>query len=182
MGWFVLALAYRWPEASAAEKEARVERWWRLLALSAAVVVLCATLGFMRIQPVDTEAALRYVNQVEQEFAGLPRESVLLEFGSWVYLAENVVMKDRVGSIGVLSGTGMVDGFPDLVERIRRKTYRKILVRRFGGAKLSYFPGEIQESLRRHYRETRVIRPADVPPNWPFRATLAEIVVLEPIR
>ncbi|MGH9860845.1 MAG: hypothetical protein ACRD5F_12555, partial [Candidatus Acidiferrales bacterium] len=42
MGWFVLALAYRWPEASAAEKEARVERWWRLLALSAAVVVLCA--------------------------------------------------------------------------------------------------------------------------------------------
>ncbi len=180
MGWFALALAYRWPEASGAEsKEARLETWWRMVALSAAVAVLCATLGFVRLDRVDTAGARQYVNQLEQEFAGLPRESVLLDIGSWVYLRDSVVMKDRSGPINVLSGTELASDSPGMVDRIRDKRYRKILVRLRGGTDLVY-PREIQESLRRHYRETGVIRPPVAPAGWPFQSTLREIVVLEP--
>lgn len=73
----------------------------------------------------------RYIADIEKEFEGLPTEKVLLGVGSWIYLRDDVLQKDRAVSLADQPYSGNYKNFDVTVGRIRNKTYRKILVQDF---------------------------------------------------
>ena len=73
----------------------------------------------------------RYIADIEREFEGLPTDKVLLGVGSWVYLRDDVLQKDRAVSLADQPYSGNYKNFDVTVERIRNKTYQKILVHDF---------------------------------------------------
>lgn len=142
-------------------------------------------LGFVRIpQPRLPADADRYRLAIEQEFAGQPADSVLLDIGSWVYAPHGVIMKDRGAPAGEAGYTGTAD-FSGMYARLRAQRYRKILVRNLHSTDFIYDyagwsqPSGVRDSVLRYYREVRRI-PAMTVPNsdspW-----FGEISVLEPV-
>lgn len=143
----------------------------RLLLAGVAVVSVCllfSGLGLVRIPapPFSETDAERYVRQIEAEFADQPRDRVLLDVGSWVYLRDGIVMKDRAPSIGE-RGISETGDFSGILDRIKGKTYTKILVRNFHSGDFWYDhelwarSSMIRQALTENYRETgRIARVA----------------------
>jgi hypothetical protein len=110
-----------------------------------------------------SDDAYRYVGEIEKEFAGHAATNVLLDAGSWIYLRNRVVMKDRAPSIGD-RGYAEVGNFGPMIERLEQKRYAKILVRNFHSADLWYDhwlwrrSSQIRQALTRSYSEVRTIR------------------------
>ncbi len=84
--------------------------WWQHIAqqLGAAAIVLfvfAGALGAIRppVNPIPADLD-RYIADIEAEFKGLPAEQVLLDSGTWVYLEEGVVMKDRAWAVSLHNG------------------------------------------------------------------------------
>jgi hypothetical protein len=105
---------------------------WLRAGLSAALLALSfQALGMVRIptNPI-TPDHYRYFQAIEAEFAGLPSDQVLLDAGSWMYLHDRVVMKDRAPSIGE-RGYSQTGDFSAMVDRLRSKTYRRIILRNY---------------------------------------------------
>jgi hypothetical protein len=98
-------------------------------------VTLIPLLQFAAMKTVHAPApslppdALRYVRDIEEEFNGLPSDKVLLDVGTWVYLDDRVVMKDRAPTIGE-RGYSQTGDFSGVLQRIRGKEYQKLLIRR----------------------------------------------------
>ena len=99
---------------------------------------------------------------------------MLLDYGSWLYLPQGIVMRDRAAPIGEAGFTQTAD-WSGLLERIRRRHYAKILVRDYHSPDFAYDHGiwprssGVRAALEENYRETRRI-PAvamrGVPPPW----------------
>jgi hypothetical protein len=185
--WILVALAAVWP--------ARVpgEPWWTW-PLRSSVMIACVTLvlgsfGLVRAprDPVPPDF-FRYVADVEREFADLDASEVLLDTGSWIYLRDGIVMKDRSAPVSVHVGMNQrtIDrrSLAGTIGRIEARTYRRILARQID-TDLSWYDFQdrgsgVKDAILRNYREVRRI-PAvrGIGVWWPVHL-VSTIVVLEP--
>ena len=175
--FFIAAVAGFWSKVS--DFTLRSARAYQLSFAAICIASLCLMfggLGLVRIPvpPFSEQDATRYIHQIENEFAGLPPEDVLQDVGSWVYLRDGVVMKDRAPSIGErgLSETG---NFSGMIGRLNARIYKKILVRNFHSGDFWYdheiWPRSsgIRQAMNENYREAGRIpavsgmAPADLP-------------------
>jgi hypothetical protein len=91
--------------------------------------LLFSGLGMVRtpVKPFSQDA-YRYVREIERAFEGQSPQDVLLDVGTWVYLMDGVIMKDRAPSIGE-RGYSETGDFSGIIGRLQKKHYSKILVR-----------------------------------------------------
>lgn len=163
--WFIAALTILWTEArSGAASLLPFQRWLRYSAAVVVAVLLFSGLGLVRIpvQPFSDDA-YRYVREVGDQFQGEPVKDILLDSGTWVYLEQGIVMKDRVTSIGD-RGRGQTGDFSGIIRRIEQQQYSKILVRNFNSPEFWYDHSTWSESsgirqvLSDNYYETGIIQ------------------------
>jgi hypothetical protein len=187
--WLLAGLASVWDSATALRNSA-AERWLRTTAMAFGVALFFVGMGLVRI-PVRSlpDDAYRYIHDIERQFEGLPASKILLDAGTWVYMQDRVIMRDRAPAIGELGGTGTGD-FSGILSRIEAKHYSKILVRGFHASDFvyDYFlwskSSGIRQALLDNYRETGKIRAAEAysyARNWaedPYY--FGEITILEP--
>jgi hypothetical protein len=168
------------------------EAWLRSGAAVAVVILLFSGLGLVRIPtPPLSRDAYRYVRDIERQFQGEPADRILLDAGTWIYLARGVVMRDRAPSIGE-RGYSETGDFSGILGRIGSRYYRKILVRGFHQPDFWYdasnwlHPSGIRRALGDNYRETGTIRAAARPPSERDHAEdyylFGDISILEPRR
>lgn len=182
--WFVAALTVIWPQISdASVGRFEAQTWLRVGAGLAIVCLLFSGLGLIRVpvRPYNNDA-YRYVSEIEREFQGQTSDSILLDLGTWIYLRDGVVMKDRAPAIGELGSTQTGD-FSGIFQRLKEKRYAKIMVRYFHSPGFWYDrvawrkSSGIRQAMMDNYRETRVIKQVDVQdPPYGF----GEISVLVP--
>jgi len=105
----------------------------------------------------------RYIRDIENEFDGLPADQVLLDIGNWIYLRHSVLIKDRAISLADQPPGGIYENMYVMVDRIRRKTYKKILVRDLHSPFFPYDwfswekPSGVRDALLKYYNEVRTI-------------------------
>jgi hypothetical protein len=163
--WFLAALVRLWPILSRFNNRKFLLKGWLRAGITVAMIFfLFSGLGFVRIPlkslPSD---AYRYISDIEREFEGHSTEDVLLDAGTWIYLKDGVIMKDRSPCIGErgYSETGDFSGF---LRRIEEKKYSKILVRDLHSPFLQYDFGlwrkssGIRQALLDNYKEIGQIR------------------------
>jgi len=115
---------------------------------------------YKRRPPADT---YRYIADIEKEFEGMPVEKVLLDIGNWTYLKQSYLAKDRAVSLADQPLGGIYENLDVFVDRIRQKTYGKILVRDFYSPYFLYDyihwekPSGVKKALLEYYREVRTI-------------------------
>jgi hypothetical protein len=181
--WFGVSVFVLWPRLMRKPDHTGVMmEWLRIGILISCFTLFTYGLGIFRI-PVDSleKDASRYVQQIEQEFVGLPAESVLLDAGSWVYLPDLVIMQDRASSIGDRGYSGIGD-FSGFLQRIQQKKYDKILLRKYLAPDNWYdnviWPrtSGIDKALQENYQVLRVIPAVKNQDNYLF----SEISVLIP--
>jgi hypothetical protein len=166
--WFLAGIVRFFPFESPVQKW-QAETWLRTGISVAAVVLLFDGLGIVRI-PVKPlpEDAYRYVRQIEKEFEGQTLGRTLLDVGTWVYLKDGVVMKDRAPSIGERGYSGTAD-FSGILQRIEEKKYGKILVRNLHSFDFWYDyylwrrSSGIKKALLENYHETGRIAAVQTP-------------------
>jgi hypothetical protein len=107
----------------------------------------------------------RYVSEIESEFTGLKTEKVLLGVGSWIYLRDDVLQRDRAVALGDQPFGGIYENFDITLNRLRNGTYEKILVQDFHSPYFLYDwsdwprPSGFRAALSENYVEVRVIEP-----------------------
>lgn len=182
--WFAAALVAVWPRDT--KRPVGILPWARAGAAALLTMFCFSGLALVRIPvaslPGDIE---RYVSAIEGEFRGMDASRVLLDAGSWVYLPDRVVMKDRGAAVGDLGYSGLGD-FSGMHERIRTRYYKRILVRALNTPDFGYdhysWPkksGGTRALLLANYREVRRIRAVEGEEDGtPY---LREISVLEPL-
>jgi hypothetical protein len=183
--WLVAGLTTVWP-LCVGEAGREGWRWLRAGAAVAIVGLLWSGAGMVRV-PVKplSQDAYRYVAEVEREFDGAEAGSVLLDFGSWVYLDKGIVMGDRAATIGE-RGYSQTTDFSGIRARLERQDYRKILVRNLDSNDFWYDhvlwrkSSGIRRLLRDRYEEVRRIRPASGAGPEVGAYAFPELSVLEP--
>ncbi len=185
--WFFIAIVKVWPTAGSGES------WWlyrakELVAVSV-FISLFGALGFVRapLNPVPADF-FRYVNNIEAEFKGIAAEKVLLDYGSWIYLRNNVVMKDRSATVAVQVGKNQPSinhaMLAETIRRIENKTYDKILARQLDTEHNAYdFQNRgsgVKAAILANYHEVSRIPAVQGITQWWPRHLVAEIVVLVP--
>jgi hypothetical protein len=187
VAWSLVALIRVWPrpDRSGIATQAPWLHRVREAMAALAVVGLLGGLGFARDtrSPVPPEID-QYIADIEREFVGLDAQRVLMDYGTWIYLRDNVVMKDRGVAVAVHAGKNQpAINHPmlmDTISRIDQKVYDKILVRELDAGRSSYdFQDRgsgVKTAILRNYREVRRIPAVDVNFWWP-RHMLAEIQV-----
>ncbi len=184
--WLLAALQHAWPaliRSDAAEQPS----WFRTGLTAATLLLLFGGLGFIRIPlPAVPREAYHYVAQIESHFQRHVPERILLDVGSWVYLRSGIVMRDRAPCFGD-RGYAQTGDFRGALERIQRRWYSKILVRRLHSPDFWYdhylWPKSsgIRQALLENYAEVERIPPGspaspDVTPPY----LLDEVSVLVP--
>lgn len=163
--WLAAGLTRLWnDEMPAMLGKLAPQRWLGYGIALAVVLLLLNGLGMFHlpIRPVSDDS-IRYFNEVEAEFRGLPVDRVLLDSGSWYYLDNNTVMKDRVTSIGD-RGYGQTGDFSGIIQRLEGKHYDKIMVRNLHLPKFWYEsdtwaePAGIKDAMLANYDEVKVIK------------------------
>src|SRR5690606_7436141 len=101
--WFLVAIVRVWPRRSPADP------FWRYpleqAGAAALVVLLLSGMGLMREPgPSVPDDLGRYIAEIEREFSDLPADQVLMDVGSWIYLREGVLMKDRSAPVSLHVG------------------------------------------------------------------------------
>ena len=187
--WFLAAVTLLWGGEGKPEGTGWRD-WAHAGAVVAVGVLILGGLGTVRVpQPPLGEDAYRYKNEIEREFAGLPTDRVLLDVGTWVYLRDGVIMKDRAVPIGD-RGLGGVADFSGILARLGGKRYSKILVRRLHAADLWYDSrmwsrsSGIRDAMLRNYQEVGTISKAfledGLSPDRPGPYTFDQITILTP--
>ena len=130
--WFFIAFIKVWPNAE------NTRSWWQFRAKElfavATVILLFGGLGLVRVplNPVPSDF-YRYIEDIEKEFKGIKTDKVLMDTGNWIYLRENVLMKDRSESVGIWLGANEPslkrDILSETIKRIENRKYDKILAR-----------------------------------------------------
>lgn len=164
--WFFAALAGVWHKvADTTIKTSGANDWLRAGVGLAAVCLLFSGLNVVRVpvQPFSAADADRYFSEIEKEFQGQPLERTLLDVGTWVYLRDGVVMKDRAPTIGE-RGYSQTGDFSGVLERLKQKHYTKILVRNLHSKDFWYDHGMwtrssgIKQALLENYQEVGKIK------------------------
>lgn len=107
----------------------------------------------------------RYITDIEREFDGIEIDKVLLGVGNWIYLHHDVLQKDRAVSLADQPAGGIYENFDVTVERIRNRTYQKILVQDFNSPFFLYEwsdwprPSGFRDALLENYVEVKTIEP-----------------------
>lgn len=178
--WLAAALPSVWPSA-------RDDRgpwgWIRAAAFAATAVLFVSGLRGVKVPvpslPADAD---RYAAAIEHEFEGLRPASVLLDHGSWPYLAGRIVQHDRSAPAGEAGFTQTAD-FTGLMERLRTHAYARILMRDVDGPEFMYdyatwpVSSGVRDSLLTWYQVVRTIPGVRGGPDTPW---LRAISVLEP--
>jgi hypothetical protein len=135
---------------------------------------------------VSEEDAYRYVREIEREFEGQSAEEVLLDVGTWMYMRDGVIMKDRAPAIGE-RGHSETGDFSGIIGRLEQKRYSKILVRNLHSPELWYDYANwrkssgIKKAMLENYREIDRIRGVSGRvPKWVSPYGLCEISILVP--
>lgn len=111
----------------------------------------------------DLSDVYRYIQNIEREFEGFQPEDVLLDIGNWIYLRHSVLAKDRAVSLADQPPGGIYENIYVMVDRIKNRKYKKILVRNLHSPFFLYdwFSWEkssgAREALLEHYTEVRTI-------------------------
>lgn len=184
--WFLVAMVRVWPRRSPGAP------FWRYpleqAGAVAMVVLLLSGMGLMREPGPSVPSDLdRYIAEIEREFSDLPAAEVLMDVGSWVYLRENVLMKDRSAPVSLHVGANQPEinrtALAQTIERIESKQYRRILARELDTPRTAYDYQDrgsgVKDAILDNYTIVRRIPGVDVSRWWP-RHMIAEIVVLEP--
>jgi hypothetical protein len=158
--WFLAGLTSVWESVTDAKEAPAAENWLRAGVLTAAVMLLFNGMGLIRIplQPL-TPDTIRYAHDIERQFQNLPASRVLVDIGTWVYLKDRVVMRDRGPVIGEV-GCSLTGDYSGTLARIGAKRYSKILVRGYNSYDFvyDYFlwskSSGIRKALQENYRET----------------------------
>jgi hypothetical protein len=163
--WFMAGITRFWTTPNFIDgAEPRLIGWLNTAIAVALSCLLFSGLGFIRIplKPVSDDA-YRYIREIENEFEGESPENVLLDAGSWIYLKNGTVMKDRATAIGDRGFQGM-GGFSEMTRRIEEKQYSKILLRGFHREDFWYDndmwreSSGIRKALQENYVEKGTIR------------------------
>ncbi len=177
MVWFLVALQRIWPALlRPVARSTTWLCWFRAALTTVGLLLLFGGMGFIRVPlPAIPREAYDYVTQIERQFQSAPARSILLDAGSWIYLARGVVMRDRAPCIGE-RGYSHTGDFSGVLKRIERRHYAKILVRRLHSPDFWYdhflWPKSsgIREKLLDHYEEIERIpagwqtQPTETPP------------------
>jgi hypothetical protein len=172
--WIFAAFASLWPSTVASTDLdcPRIVVWTRPVAALAAVFTIFAVLHVLPTadqyearywQRRPSPDVYRYISDIEREFDGLPTDKVLLDIGNWIYLRHSFLAKDRAISLGDQPPGGIYQNFEGFLERIRTKTYDKILVRNLHSPFFYYdwdgWPRSsgVRRALLEHYTEMRII-------------------------
>lgn len=184
--WGVLALIAAWPWAP--DEKVLVALGQRAT-LAVLPLFFLGGLGLFREPRNEVPPDLaRYTAAIEAEFADLPADRVLLDMGSWPYLREGVVMKDRADPVAEHAGANQAyishHLLAETLRRIRSRAYARILVRNIEGPATPYdfqFRGTgVRQAMLEEYRIVRRIPPVKGVTNWWPPYLLDEIAVLEP--
>lgn len=185
--WFLVAAAMLWREV--VERHRGWPALTRTAILGAVLVCVPGALDLVRVpeNPVPADFD-RYVAAIEAEFEGLPSSDVLLDNGSWIYLQEGVIMKDRSSVVGIHAGPNQDEisreYLADTIERIRSRRYAKILTRELYSERSPYdFQNRgsgVRDAILESYREVGRIPAVEGIDVWWPRNLLSEIIVLEP--
>lgn len=164
--WFFAALAAVWSRVSEkTDKDSFANQWLGVGAATAVACLLFSGLGVVRVPvpPFGADAA-RYVGEIENEFSRQSPERTLLDFGTWVYLPDGIVMKDRAPTIGE-RGWSQTGDFSGILNRLEQKYYAKIMMRNLHSPDFWYDyeswrrSSEIKKTLLKNYREIGTIKP-----------------------
>jgi len=185
--WFLVAVTALWRDA--VERHAGWAALARTAILGAVLVCVPGALDLVRVprNPVPADFD-RYVSAIEAAFEGLPASDVLLDNGSWIYLREGVIMKDRSSVVGIHAGPNQEEisreHLADTIDRIRSRRYAKILTRELYSERSPYdFQNRgsgVREAILESYREVGRIPAVEGIDVWWPRNLLSEIIVLEP--
>jgi hypothetical protein len=178
--FFLAALAKCWLDEEA-HAEPPMQRWVHVGLGFLFVMAVFAGLGHPgKPQWKISPDLSRYVQEIEGEFDGLPADRVLLDLGDWIYLRQNVLMKDRLPILVTPR-----DPRFGLMDRVRKQEYARILVHNMPDGGYLYDFGEdrgIRKGLLAHYREVRRINHVQGMESWPWASiSLSDVSVLEPI-
>jgi hypothetical protein len=183
--WFLVALLKIWPPAES------IRTWREYLQEAVAVcmvILLFGVLGFVR-QPRDPISSdfFRYVAAIEQEFQGTSADRVLMDQGSWLYLREKVLMKDRGQQISLHAGKNQEvnrEALAGTIDRIEQRVYDKILVRQLDTGESAYdFQDRgsgVKTAILANYHEVRRIAGVHGIQRWWPLNMIAEIQVFVP--
>ncbi|HEU4632225.1 MAG TPA: phosphatidate cytidylyltransferase, partial [Gemmatimonadaceae bacterium] len=128
--WIATALTTLATDLGGGLEERSPEAWVRAAGVAVVGVLLPAGIDAARLPTrVFGDDATRYVTAIEREMADDPART-LLDVGSWVYLRDGIVMKDRAATIGD-RGYAATGDFSGMIRRLDERRYRKILVRGF---------------------------------------------------
>jgi hypothetical protein len=186
--WLFVALLKVWPVAEG-ESSWR-NRFQETIAVSL-VILLFGALGFVREprNPVPPDF-YRYVADIEEEFRGTVPEKVLLDNGTWVYLKEKVLMKDRSAPVSLHVGKNQPEinraALAETIKRIERRSYDKILVRQILTDQSAYDYQDrgsgVKTAILANYVEARRIPGVQGIHEWWPMSMIAEISVMVPNR
>ncbi len=193
--WFLVAIARLWPKVEPAVRVGaeREIAWWQPIAqqLCAAAIVLfvfAGALGTIRppINPVPADLH-RYIADIEAEFEDLPAERVLLDSGTWVYLEDGVVMKDRAWAVSLHNGENQPINHAllrETIERIERQSYARILAHELDTPENWYDYHDrgsgVKDAIFDNYQVVRRIPAVKGINAWSSISLVSEILVLEP--
>ncbi|MEZ5428816.1 MAG: hypothetical protein R2747_21405 [Pyrinomonadaceae bacterium] len=186
--WFWAAFAILWSRYFNAElKTADLNEWLKLAVGTAVICLLFSGLGIIRVpvRPFDFQDSQRYVEEIENEFAGEEPESVLLDTGTWIYLKDGVIQKDRASTFGD-RGYAQIGDFSGFSDRLKQKHYKKILVRNYHSPDFWYDhelwskSSQIRQTLMENYQEIGTIKAVNglKPEELPYG--FSEISILVP--
>lgn len=185
--WFFAGAAAIGTRIEDAELRTPSLKPWLTNSLSAAVLLLVLS-GLAVIRPPvrtfspDTE---RYVRGIENEIAGQPLETTLLDMGTWVYFQDGVVMKDRAPTVGE-RGFSETGDFSGILQRLEQKYYTKILIRNLHSPDFWYDHKSwktstgLREALLDNYTEVGKIEPPEGIKQGALPYGLTEVSILVP--
>lgn len=184
--WFFVALLRIWPVAAG-------DNSWRYRLQQAVavsfVIMLFGALGLVRepLNPVPADFN-RYVSDIEAEFRGTAPERVLLDNGTWVYLKDNILMKDRSSPVSLHVGKNQPEinrtALAETIKRIERRAYDKILVRQIFTDQSAYDYQDrgsgVKAAILANYVEVRRIPGVQGVREWWPLQMIAEVSVMVP--
>lgn len=183
--WFLVVARDAWPDSVS-------DRWQALVAPVAAagmVLAVMGGLGVVRLPRNEVSPDLpRYVAAIDKEFEGMDPATVLLDNGSWPYLAKGIVMKDRSSPVTLHATNNQAfinrPALAETIQRIKERRYRRILARVIDTDQSPYDFHDrgsgVKTAILENYQIVRRIPGvAGVQIWWPLNL-LSEVVVLEP--
>lgn len=163
---FLVALVRLWPTWTPSTSSSLY--YVRESVIGLAMISILGTMGHVRapLNPVPA-GVMQQITAIENEFQGMDPARVLMDDGSWIYLRENIVMRDRSTPVAIRVGKNQSEISHDLLaathERLNNREYDKIIARHLGGDEWTTWwdfqdrGSGIKDVILENYREVRRI-------------------------